>query len=199
MSSGLEVKVAFGPEIGQFADDLARLRISVFREFPYLYDGSIEYERGYIQRYIDSPECAFVLVLDQNKVVGASTAQPMIHEIDEFKKPFIDQGYHLDEVFYLAESVLLPEYRGRGLGHRFFDEREKFANSLRSFKWITFCAVDRPYDHPLRPSQYHPHDIFWGKRGYVKHPELKAFLPWQEIGEEGESLKSLTFWLKSMQ
>ena len=31
--------------------DLARLRIGVFREFPYLYDGSLDYERDYLADY----------------------------------------------------------------------------------------------------------------------------------------------------
>lgn len=196
MSPALEVKVVAGAELEQHRDNLARLRISVFREYPYLYEGTVEYEYEYIQRYIDSPECIFVLVFDGDDVVGASTAQPLIHEIDEFQKSFLDQGYCPEDVFYLAESVLLPEYRGRGLGHRFFDEREGFALSLRPFKWTAFCTVDRPANHPLRPERYHPHYAFWTKRGYSKHAELKAELPWQEIDNDCESLNSLTFWLK---
>ncbi|HBF93820.1 MAG TPA: GNAT family N-acetyltransferase, partial [Marinobacter adhaerens] len=34
-----------GDQIKPYLDDLARLRIEVFRHFPYLYDGDMDYER----------------------------------------------------------------------------------------------------------------------------------------------------------
>ncbi len=194
--SEITVTSCTGPEVEPYIGDLAALRVSVFREFPYLYDGTEEYERKYLRRYLESPEFVMVLALDGERVVGASTAQPMMHEVDEFKRPFEQNGYDLAEIFYLGESVLLPEYRGHGVGHRFFDEREKFALGLRPFKHATFCAVDRPMDHPRRPAGYHPHDVFWNKRGYVRHPELHTELSWQDLDEPKESLKPMTFWLK---
>ena len=36
-----------GREIKNYLDDIASLRINVFKEFPYLYDGCINYERKY--------------------------------------------------------------------------------------------------------------------------------------------------------
>ena len=44
-----------GAAIAPHVPDLARLRIEVFREFPYLYDGAEDYERKYLQTYINSP------------------------------------------------------------------------------------------------------------------------------------------------
>ena len=41
-------------------DDVARLRIAVFRDWPYLYDGSLEYEREYLTTYRDSPGALLV-------------------------------------------------------------------------------------------------------------------------------------------
>lgn len=40
-----------GKEIGDALDDLAALRVKVFREWPYLYEGSLDYERNYLRRY----------------------------------------------------------------------------------------------------------------------------------------------------
>lgn len=195
--SAIKIVPCTGPEVEPYIGDLAALRVKVFREYPYLYDGSEEYERKYLRRYLESPEFVMVLALDGERVVGASTAQPMVYEVDEFKRPFVQEGYDLAEIFYLGESVLLPEYRGRGLGHRFFDERERFAQGLRAFSTFTFCAVDRPANHPRRPEGYRPHDVFWAKRGYTRHPELHTELSWREIDEAEESLKPMTFWLKS--
>ena len=40
-----------GPEIASVINDLARLRVAVFRDWPYLYDGDAAYEREYLARY----------------------------------------------------------------------------------------------------------------------------------------------------
>jgi hypothetical protein len=36
----IEVRRLAGAEVAPYLDDLARMRIEVFREYPYLYDGS---------------------------------------------------------------------------------------------------------------------------------------------------------------
>jgi hypothetical protein len=41
----LDVKSLVGEEMKAVLPDLARLRIIVFRDWPYLYDGTIEYEQ----------------------------------------------------------------------------------------------------------------------------------------------------------
>lgn len=193
------IKTFAGPDVAPYRDALAKLRITVFRDFPYLYEGTMAYEAGYLQRYLDCPECLFVLVFDGDEVVGASTALPMEYECEEFTTPFEREGFEIKEVFYFGESVLLPQYRGQGVGHRFFDEREKFARELGRFKLTTFCAVERPKDHPLKPDDYRPHDAFWGKRGYVKHPELKTTFDWRDVDQAEETAHPMVFWTRPLE
>ena len=38
------MEIIRGPEIENYIDRLGRFRIEIFREYPYLYNGSIEYE-----------------------------------------------------------------------------------------------------------------------------------------------------------
>lgn len=197
MAKNIRIERCSGPALEKFIPDLARLRIEVFRDFPYLYDGDIEYEKKYLQTYIDCPESVIVIAFDGDRVVGASTAIPMKYETDELKKPFIEQGYNLDEVFYCSESVLDKNYRGLGIGVRFFEEREAHAEELGGFKHICFCCVERPLDHPRRPADYVPLDQFWTKRGYVKHPELKTTYIWKDLDDVDETPKPMTFWLKN--
>ena len=116
-----------GDQINPYLDDLARLRIEVFRSFPYLYDGDMAYERKYLDTYARSPDSLFVLALDGDSVVGAATGILMDHETDEFKRPFIDEGFEPETIFYFGESVLLSDYRGQGIGVAFFDHREGHA------------------------------------------------------------------------
>ena len=196
MSKQIRIERKSGAALERHIPDLARLRIEVFRDFPYLYDGDFEYEKKYLQTYLDCPESVIVLAFDGDEVVGASTAMPMKNETAEIQKPFIENGYNLDEVFYCSESVLNKNYRGLGIGVRFFEEREAHAAELGGFKHITFCCVERPIDHPRRPADYVPLDAFWNKRGYVKHPELQTRYVWKDIDDEEETPKLMTFWLK---
>lgn len=198
MSKSLDITHLSGPAIAPYLTSLARLRITVFREFPYLYDGTEEYEARYLQTYINSPDSIAVLVLDGEKIVGASTGLPMAHEEAEFQKPFVTQGYNPSKLFYCAESVLLPEYRGRGVYKSFFQGRENHARKLGGFTHLTFCGVERPIDHPLRPADYTPLDAIWRKFGYQQHPELRTTYVWKDINATTESPKPMVFWMKAL-
>ncbi|WP_439503463.1 GNAT family N-acetyltransferase [Methylophaga sp.] len=194
----LELKRLSGEALNQFIPELARLRIEVFRDFPYLYDGDPDYEARYLQTYIEAPDSVIVLAFDGDKVIGASTGIPLRYETDEVKAPFIKAGIDVDSVFYCGESVLLSQYRGKGAGVAFFEHREQHAQELGGYEFSCFCGVQRPEDHPRRPSGYKPLDNFWRKRGYEKHPELNTTFSWKELDEEHESPKPMTFWMKKL-
>lgn len=199
MKPSLETKNLHGSGVAEVLGDLARLRIAVFREYPYLYEGSVEYEKHYLRTYVDCPDSIVVLALDGGRIVGASTGLPLAAAEADFQKPFREAGEPVESYFYCAESVLLPEYRGRGLGGRFFDEREAHALTIGGIIFSCFCAVQRPASHPLRPAGYRELDPFWSGRGYIKREDLKTAFSWKEIGEEGESLKPMVFWVKTLQ
>jgi hypothetical protein len=185
-----------GPEIAPWLDDLGRLRITVFREYPYLYDGDLHYEREYLKVYTDSPRSLVVLLESGGELVGATTCLPMEDEDAEFQAPFVQVGIDVKSVCYFGESIILAPFRGRGSGHEFFRRRERHARDLGGFRYTAFCAVDRPDDHPAQPTDYRPLHDFWNRMGYLRRPELRCEYRWKEIGEEVESPKSLTFWLK---
>ncbi len=184
-----------GKALEPYLDGLGALRIAVFREYPYLYDGSLDYEREYLQCYVKCDRSMVALVIDDDQVVGATTCMPMVEEGPEFQEAFLKQGYDLSTICYFGESILLPQCRGRGLGKDFFVRREAHARKIGT-SLTTFCAVDRPSDHPLRPAGYRPLDDFWKATGYTKHPELQASFTWKGIDEATESSKTLTFWTK---
>lgn len=191
-----------GQALAQYISELARLRIRVFREFPYLYDGDPAYEERYLQTYLNAERSVVVLAIDESDtarpVVGASSALPLADETEEVQRPFIAAGMNPDDIFYCGESVLLPEYRGLGAGVEFFNRREAHGRALGGFKTVCFCAVQRPDDHPRRPADYVPLDAFWGKRGYRKAPQLHTTFSWQDLDEDSESEKPMTFWLKDL-
>lgn len=179
-------------------DELAALRIAVFRDFPYLYEGTVDYEKTYLQTYAEAERAFLLAVYDGTQLVGATTCIPLADETAEVKKPFMEAGYDLETVFYFGESILLPTYRGRGLGHRFFDAREAHASSFGTYALTCFCAVQRPDDHPLRPKGYQPLDAFWAKRGYQKAPELQSWFAWPDIGATQSTEKPMVYWTRPL-
>lgn len=184
-----------GDAIRPWVRQVADLRIRVFREWPYLYDGDMAYEEQYLDTYVQSPRSVLVLARDGEQVVGAATGLPLEDEEEAFIQPFVDQGYDPASIFYFGESVLLPEYRGQGIGVRFFGQREAHARELGDFRFCCFCAVERPSDHPLRPEGYQPLDDFWKKRGYEPVPELRTHYPWKDIDQAEETAKPMNFWM----
>ncbi len=193
---GVIIKTVSGNAIKPYIPDLARLRMDIFRDFPYLYEGSAAYEEGYLATYLRSEETVMVLAIDGNRVIGASSGMPMEMETNEVKRPFLKAGITTENIFYFGESLLYSQYRGRGIGHVFFDEREKHARASGRYNITAFCAVQRPLDHPLRPKEYRTLDTFWKKRGYTPRPDLMTTFQWLDIGEKEETEKPMLFWIK---
>jgi GNAT superfamily N-acetyltransferase len=177
---------------------LAQLRIDVFRDWPYLYDGSIDHEQGYLAKFAASEGAVIVAAFDADEIIGAATASPMVGHADEFAQPFRARGYDVSRIFYFGESVLLKPYRGKGIGHAFFDHREAHARSLGGYSHTTFCAVVRPADHPLRPRDYVPLDAFWTRRGYQKVEGLVGSFEWKDIDQPEKTIKPMQFWMKAI-
>ena len=193
----LDVRPLTGADLSAVLPNVARLRMTVFRDWPYLYEGSFDYEHRYLQSYRDSTGAILVGAFDGDTFVGAATGTPMEDHADDFAAAFDGTGMALTDIFYCAESVLLPAYRGRGIGHAFFDAREDHARRLGR-RISAFCAVQRPDDHSARPADYAPLDPFWRKRGYAPLPGVVASFSWTDLGDEEQSAKPMQFWSKPL-
>lgn len=193
----IAVRPLTGAEIKAASGDLAALRIAVFAAFPYLYDGDPAYEAQYLEEFVSAPDAVLVAAFDGARIVGAATASPMATQKAEFRSPFEARGIDTASLFYFGESVLLPEYRGHGIGHAFFDHREAQARACGA-RTATFAAVIRPPDHPLRPEGYIPLDGFWQKRGYAPVDGFVTQLAWKEHDEAEESPKAMQYWMRQL-
>lgn len=193
----IDVQTLTGAALGTALADVAELRITVFRDFPYLYDGDAVYERRYLATYRDAPGAVLVGAFDGSRLVGASTGTPLGRHDPAFAAPVGKAGYDVESVFYCAESVLLKPFRGQGVGHRFFDVREAHARAL-GLEFAAFCSVMRPDYHPARPPDYRTLDDFWRRRGYEPLPGAEAHFDWKEVGGDREVRHDLQFWIRRL-
>jgi GNAT superfamily N-acetyltransferase len=194
-----DVRTFTGGQIAPYLDAVATLRIAVFHDWPYLHAGNHEYEKKYLATYALSPESLFVLAFHGGQMIGASTAVPLTDEAAAVQQPFLEQDISLAGVFYFGESVLLADYRGHGLGHRFFDERERYARQLGRFTMTAFCAVVRDDDDPRRAAGSHSNDLFWTKRGYRRQDDMLCWLDWPEVGSTTPKSHAMRFWLRAVE
>jgi GNAT superfamily N-acetyltransferase len=194
---GLSYRALRGADLRSAVDDLAALRIEVFRDWPYLYDGDPDYERSYIKPYLQSSQALVVGAYDGPDLVGAATGTPLSDHAADFGAGFETASIEIAKTFYCAESVLRAPHRGQGAGHVFFDMREAHARAL-GFAYCCFCAVIRPEDHPARPPTHRPLDPFWRARGYRPLTGVIAHFSWKDVGAGQETRKPLQFWIRSL-
>ncbi len=194
--SGVFVKSFSGDHALSYIDDLARLRIEVFKDFPYLYEGSYEEEATYLHHFLHGKDHILVIAFDGKQVVGASTGMPLAEADPDIQKPWLNQNIPIDQIFYYGESVLRTPYRKQGIGVQFYDHREKWAITLNRFELLTFCAVVRPKDHPETPKNYFPLDQYWTNRGFKITQNLICEMTWKDVDQLSPSIHQLVFWYK---
>jgi GNAT superfamily N-acetyltransferase len=177
---------------------LAELRIAVFREWPYLYDGELSYERTYLSAFARSAGAGLAVAFDGDTPVGCSSCLPLADEDAQVSAPLRARAWDVGQFFYFGESVLLAQYRGQGIGVAFFREREAHARATPETEYACFCAVQRPADHPRQPPDAVPLDGFWRRRGYTLYPGLTCTMRWKQVDSGQTETNALAFWIKPL-
>lgn len=194
--SNISISVLTGTQISEYINVIAQLRIDIFKEFPYLYDGNLEYETRYLQKFMNTPKSMIVILKDNDRIVGAMTGLPLKYEDEFIKFPWLDQKKPIEGVYYFSEILIYPQYRGKGFGKQLFDAAEVTARDFKMFNCFTLATVIRADNHPLKPADYKSLNEFWISNGYQKDETLICHIPWKEIDEIEESAKPLVFWVK---
>lgn len=192
----LAIRSYRGAAIAALVEDFAHLRISVFRDWPYLYDGDLDYERRYLADYTRS-DSILVAAFDGDRLVGGSTGL-LLSDHSEVAADFAHAlPADAKSIYYCAESVLLSTHRGQGAYRRFFILREDHARSLNC-TYAIFAAVIRPPNHPLRPQDAPSLDPVWRHFGYAPLPGVTTTINWRDIGEAADTPKPLQVWIKNL-
>lgn len=193
----LRIERLTGPGLRALLPEVARLRIEVFRDWPYLYDGDQESEARFLAAFAASPGAVVVLARAGDMVVGAATCQPMAEAPAAVQAPFLAAGMDPARLCYFGESVLHVGFRGQGAGVAFFEHRIAAAREA-GLSQAAFCAVRREPSDPRRPTGYAPLDGFWARRGFAPTPGLAIGMSWREVSGGVEVPHWLDVWLRDL-
>lgn len=194
----LTLKTFTGSAIRPYLSSLARLSVEVFREYPFLCDTHAEIEIDLLKKYALSEDSIAVILFEGSTVVGAATGIPLSQESESLKKPFKQQNLDVSKYYHFGEALLLKHYRGRGVGHHFYELREERAKKFGIFDSACFYTFDRTENNEYKDQDFYPLDDFWRKRGFVHHKELITIQRWKDLSEETESDKECSFWIKKL-
>ena len=196
LMTDIHVRSFTGSGLKPYLHSIAKLRTDVFKEYPYFEDSDLDRETQYLRKLSTNKEAIAVLIFDNTTLVGVSLGSPFVIEDPALHQPFKESKLGVESYFYFGDSVLLKHYRGRGIGHHFFDAREAHVAHYKKFKHICFCVPDFPTQN--QPKDFVPLTDFWRKRGYVHHPEMKCCLSWKKIDDDHPTDHSMSFWVKDL-
>lgn len=198
LMTDIHIRSFTGAGLKPYIHSVAKLRMEVFRDYPYFEEPDLDHETRYLKKLATCKEAIAVLIFDNTTLVGASLGYPLSIEEPAIQRPFKDKHLDIDSFYVFGDSALLKHYRGRGIGHHFYDARETHVRHYKKFKHICFCVPDCNESDPQRPKDYIPLHDFWRKRGYVHHPEMKCYLSWVQTDETHPSERRMGYWIKDL-
>jgi len=189
----LALQTISGQEIARHIEALGQFRIDIFRDYPYLYEGEMQYERDYLARYSQCNQSLLLLAEDSAGVAAACTAIPLLTETEDFRAPFTKAEQ--EEFFYIGEVMVRSDYRHQGMGSQML---AKMINLIeqQGFRKICLYTVDRGQNHPTKPADYFPPDRLWQKFNFTTNGQQVHF-SWKDIGDAQASRKPMNVWVRS--
>lgn len=212
----IRLEAVSGADVTAHLDAVAAFRLRHFRDYPYLYDGTMEYEREYLAAFALDPLSLIVMAFDDDRTVASddtaaeprgrlvavSTALPLVSKADilhDSAEIFRAAGHDPATFYYFSETIVEAAYRGRGVGRAIYARREQFA-VRHGFANVCFMSVIRPENDPQQPSDYRDNGRFWHRQGFVP-TEMIATFDWPTIlpdGTTADRTHSLRFWIKPL-
>lgn len=186
-----------GAAIAGVLEELATLRLDIFREYPYLYQGRREDELIYLGSYAEIPDACVILAHDGAVVIGAVAGMPLIHEDARMMDAFAGTTFLLNEVYYVGELLFRPAYRNCGLGQNLLARLEGHLRACGRYRQLACATVERPDAHPLRPFDDIPITRFLARTGFTRLPGITTSFIWRETDGVKRD-HPMQFWSKEL-
>lgn len=181
-----------------YSKDIWNVCLQVYKEYPYLWDASGTDYTYYIESFENSKDSVVVLAFDGKHVVGVATGLRFSdYTAEHYKAPFISCGYSLDSIFYVADLLILKEYRNDSNIAVMYKKLEAIAKKDPSYFYITYNEMEDDYIHQA-PPDYKPLDKLLIKWGFVKQTETRFTTYYENINESEETPHTMVYWIKSL-
>ena len=182
---------------------VATLRINIFREHPYLYDGDFKEEMDDLEHCTQLSDNAIAVAYYKDTPVGFLYGLSLAAFTPHFENPVGDlfKEKNLDPAtcYYFGDIIILPEHRGNHLSEKLFDTLETYAQK-QGYKSASFITESHEA-HPLKPANYKSLDPLWTALKYKK-TGLTSYGSWQTHQPDGTIKKqqhSADIWFKKFQ
>ncbi len=197
---GVRVELLKGDAVTPYIKDITELSLIIYKEYPYLYEGTEEEYRPFIEHYASSQNGIACLLFDNEKPVGVAIGMPMNEMREKYQQPLLNVNPKIDfdSLFYLGEFLLLQEYRGQGFGKEMYLELEQAVRKEGYFEKICFCKIEEFDQHPLKPNNYKPLDKFWKKFGFKQCENLNFTVFWRDVFENEDSPHQMIYYMKRL-
>jgi GNAT superfamily N-acetyltransferase len=143
MNLNLRLKsVSDKKQLANIIDYCGAMRIVFFREQPYCYAGSFEYEKEYLSFYTREQLSLVVVAEIDSDIIGIATGIPFLtlaHFFGNIQEQYETLNININKVFYIGDVIVKPEHRGKGLASKLLSLIYEFALS-QGFTKISVCT-----------------------------------------------------------
>lgn len=194
---GLQLIAVPGREARPYCDQLAALDMAIFKEWPYLYEGTLEGEAQYLENYFKSEKSLFLLLMRGDAIVGSASFIPLEEEIDEIQSPFKVAGLPCNDYLYVGVVMILKEYRRPGLIRALYEHALEYAKSIGK-RAGALAMIERPADDSRRPADDRPLDGMCQAFGFEKQDGLEVHVEWTDITTHMPAPVVMKIWTKKL-
>lgn len=193
-----QIKILVGNQIEEIIPFWAHLRLVYFREYPYLYDGTLDAELAYCKEVMSYKDAAIAVAYCDEQPIGLLSGSSLVNFEDHFGNAEGFKTAHLDATtfYYFGEGIVLPDHRNKGLGTQLSKQLESWVITQG---YTNGCFVSESHEtHPLKPHNYKEHDSLWHALGYEK-TDISVTFSWNTIQPDGSSRNqdhSMPYWIK---
>jgi GNAT superfamily N-acetyltransferase len=187
----LLIRFLKGSEILPYQEEIAKLNIEVFKEYPYFYDGNLQEQIEFHKIYVNSPEGVAFLAEIDGHCVGVALGIPMTHFLPDYQKALTSKGIFLEGIFYLGEFIIRKDYRHQKIGYQLYEKLKAYAKT--KYKNLLYSEVVPTSDPPVG---YRSIQTLF--KDFSLLPNVSCEFSWKELGTNQLIPHTMVFWMQDL-